>query len=250
MDKRFLRAGVAGLAALLIGALMAPVGSTAQEAGDKDTVTVEARRTVDIEPDIGRITFGIRSKDASAEGAMATLTEKTVAVHDALGTAGFTEEELSTAGVNLRRTCISRCRDRDRDNDVRGYKATTGVRLETKALDRLGEAIDIAVGAGATSIRNLVFDVEDDDAAVQEALTQAMNFARSKAQTLAEAGDRTLGRALIIIEGNSRTPSPYAFDAAAISASVGSGSGGGQAFPIDPPTLDASARIEVTFELI
>lgn len=250
MRSRYLGIAVAGLAMLLIGALLAPAGSIAQEAGDPDTVTVEARRTVDIEPDIGRITFGTGARDTSAEAAMATLTEKTSAVHEALEAAGFTEEELSTAGVRLRRTCISNCRDRDRNNDVRGYRATAGIKLETRSLDRLGEAIDIAVGAGASSIRSLVFDVEDDAVAVQEALTKAMNLARTKAETLAEAGSRTLGRALVIVEGNARTPRPYAVDAAAISASYDSGSNEGQAFPIEPPTLDASARIEVTFELI
>lgn len=248
MRSSYLGIGTAGVAVLLIGAMLTPAGSVAQEAGDPDTVTVEARRTVDIEPDIGRITFGTGARDTSAEDAMATLTEKTSAVRDALEAAGFTDEELSTAGVRLRRTCISNCRDRDRNNDVGGFRASAGIKLETRSLDRLGEAIDIAVGAGASSIRSLVFDVEDDAVAVQEALTKAMNLARTKAETLAQAGSRTLGRALVIVEGNARTPSPFAFDAAAVSA--GSGSSAGQAFPIEPPTLHASARIEVTFELI
>lgn len=230
-------------------AIAAPTGSSAQEAGDKDTVTVEARRTVDIEPDLVRITFGIGGRDRSAEVAMDEVSTKTAAVLDALESLGASEDELATVSVDLRRICLSGCRDRDRSNDVRGFKASAGVRLETTEIDSLGGSIDAAIGAGASSIRSLIFDVADDAAAVQEALAQAMDLAKTKAQTLAEAGERTLGRALVIVEGSAREPRAFAADAAAVTAAYGSGSSG-QAFPIDPPTLDASARIEVTFELI
>ena len=246
---------------LIIGALVGPSSVTAQEAGTKDTVTVEARREVDVEPDIGRVTLGVRAKGLTAEAASDRLTDKARRVLDALAAAGFTDEELSTGNINLDRRCLRSCRDPNPNDDERptpvfGYVGSAGIEIETEDLDSIGEAIDVGVGAGATGIRNVSFDVKDKSEAVKEALRQAMVLATEKAQVLAETGNRTLGRALVIIEGNAREPRAFSASESTLNAVFGRVSDGGSAgggsnpFPIEPPTLSASARVEVTFELI
>lgn len=241
------------LASLFVGALMPALPGSAQEAGDQDTVTVEARRVVDVEPDIGEVTLGVRASGDTAREATDELTVRTRSVINALKGAGFTEDEIDTVNVNLDRRCLRFCRNRD-DNDrdpVIGYVGSAGVRVRTMQLDRLGEIIDIGIDAGATGIRNVSFDVADKSEAIKQALREAMLFAQEKAQTLAETGGRTLGRALIILEGNTRAPREFTFSSAAL---AGFASGGGTSsdnpFPIEPPTLDASARVEVTFQLL
>jgi uncharacterized protein len=250
---RFRMALLIALCSVAIGALLPALPGVAQEAGDPDTVTVEARRTVDVEPDIGIVTLGVRASGSTAREATDELTDRTRSVINALKAAGFTDEEIDTTNVTLDRRCVQFCRNRN-ENDpdpVIGYVGSAGVRVETAALDRLGEVIDIGIDAGATGIRNVSFDVADNSEAVKEALRQAMLFAQDKAQTLAETGGRTLGRALIIVEGNSRPPERFVVgDAALAGYTSGSGSSGDNPFPIEPPTLSASARIEVTFELI
>ena len=246
---------------LIIGALLGPTSVTAQEAGTKDTVTVEARREVDVEPDIGRVTLGVRAKDLTADTATERLTNRARRVLDALKAAGFTEEELSTGNVNLDRRCLRLCRDPNPNDDERpepvfGYVGSAGIEIETEDLDAIGEAIDVGIGAGATGIRNVSFDVKDRSEAVKEALRQAMVLATDKARTLAETGNRTLGRALVIIEGSAREPRAFFFSssdlrAAGVQGQVIPAPGEpSNPFPIEPPTLSASARVEVTFELI
>lgn len=250
------------VAAASIGLLLAAVplaAAGAQEQSQVNTVTVEARRTVDVEPDLGILTLGVSSKGLTAEGASEKLTTRTRNVLNALRGAGFTNEELSTVDVNLFRDCLRNCRDRNPDDNFRpkpviGYRMTAGVRLETNRLNRIGEAIDLGIGAGATSIRGVRFDKEDKAAAVNEALRQAMVVAVDKARILAETGGRELGPAIIITEGRTQAPIAFAFSDEALAASFGSVAGGGisapNPFPIEPPTLSASARIVVTFELI
>ena len=258
--RTILRTSITASMAVVMALTLAS-GASAQEATQLNTVTVEARRTVDVEPDLGIVTLGVRSKGRTADAATEKLTAKTRNVLDALRGAGFTNAELSTVSVNLDRSCLRNCRDRNPDDNIRpepvyGYRASAGVRLETGKLDQIGRAIDVGINAGATSIRGVTFDVKDKAAAVNEALRQAMVVAIDKATILAEGAGRQRGPALIITEG--RTQAPFAYDvprAATVAyadAIAGTGAGGSASnpFPIEPPTLSASARIEVTFELI
>lgn len=250
--RRTRTAALAATAAVALGALWGPAPGLAQEAGDPDTVTVSARESVDVEPDIGRVTLSVRSEGDTAQEASDLLTDRARDVIDALEAAGFTDDEIDTVNVNLDRRCLRYCRRDARRDPIVGYVGSAGVRVETGELDRLGEVIDIGIDAGASGINGVSFDVEDDSAAVNEALRQAMLFAQEKATTLAETGNRTLGRALIIIEGNSSAPRRFDVSRAALAGFTsggGSSSGGSNPFPIEPPTLSASARVQVTFQL-
>lgn len=250
-----------GVVAILFGALFAPTVVGAQEREEEriDTVTVEAKREVDIEPDIGTVSLGVRVHALTADRATERLTNRTRRVISAIEGAGFTDEELETYGVELQRVCLDRCRDpnpRDRHipEPVLGYRGSAGVRVETAQLNRLGEVIDAGIGAGANAIRGISFDVEDKSEAVKEALRQAMQLATDKARILAETGGRQLGPAIVITEGNTRSPVAYDVAPRALATTAGSASTGGgdqsNPFPIEPPTLSASARVTATFELL
>lgn len=244
-------AALVGVSTLL--ALAAPSG--AQET--LNTVTVAASKKVDVEADTGRANFGVRTKDVSAQVAVSDLSSRTRSVLDSLKDAGFTTDELATGSVRLERRCIRRCKDPNPRDDVppdrvMGYVGTATVSLETKKLDKLGAAVDAAVDGGATSIRNVSYDVEDKDAAVLEALRRAMQLAKAKAQVIAEEADRTLGPALVVEEGRTSAPESYVVADSLSGAALGSGgsASGSIPFPVDPPTLHASARVTVTWELL
>jgi uncharacterized protein YggE len=234
--------------------MLLPTDALAQEIVQTNTVTVSARQTVDIEPDLAIVTFGTESQGRTATAALEKVAEKTNGVLRALRDLGLTDAELSTTNVDLFRDCLRNCSDPNPRDDVKvtpviGYRAFSGVRVETNRLGMLGRILDAGVEGGANRIRGLRFDKEDKDAAINEALRQAMESAVAKATVLAETGGRQLGPAIIITEGFTRAPVAYDYD-------VGSGeaSGGSAAYAsvvnVEPPTLSASARIVVTFELI
>jgi uncharacterized protein YggE len=232
-----------------------PKDALAQEIVQTNTVTVSARQTVDIEPDLAIITFGTESQGRTASRALEKLAAETNGVLRAMRDLGLTDAELSTTGVNLFRDCLRNCHDPNPRDDVKvtpviGYRAFSGVRVETNRLGILGRILDAGVEGGASSIRALRFDVEDKDAAVNEALREAMESAVAKATVLAETGGRTLGPAIIITEGFTRAPVAYDYDVPSGAASGGGDSVVGGVISVEPPTLSASARIVVTFELI
>ena len=225
-----------------------------------NTVTVAAQKKVDVEADIGNASFGIRTEDVSAKAATAELSERIDSVLKSLRDAGFTNDELATGSVRLNRQCIDQCIDPNRRDNIppariMGYVGNAVVFVETSRLNKLGEAVDAAISGGANSIRGISYDVEDKDEAVLEALRQAMRLAKAKAQVIAEESGRTLGPAIIVTEG--RTSAPVAYDLVEdelLGSSFDTGSGGAASdsipFPVEPPTLSASARVTVTWELL
>jgi uncharacterized protein YggE len=250
---RLKTAAMTAAAALLLGAVLVPGFVEAQESGHTDTVTVAAHKSVDVEPDLGTVTLGIHTEDLSAQGATDELTAKARRILDALETIGFGEDQVTTEDIKLNRTCLRNCREKEDSNDTKviGYEASATVRVETEELERLGEVIDAGVEAGANSIKGVKFSVQDKTEATKEALRQAMVFATDKARVLAETGGRQLGPAMIITEGRTEAPETFAVPAAALPF-ISKGGGAGSSdnpFPIRPPTLSASARVEVTFAL-
>ena len=240
-SKRPILVLIAALAALVA----LPEAAQAQEIDYMNTVTVAAGASVEVVADIASISFGVRESAQTAGEATRALGTSTQAVVDALRAAGVgQDDELSVSSVHLRRRT-------DRHGNLIEYVATSNIRVKTDDLEEMGQIIDAGVAGGADSLGGLRYDVKDRTAAVEQALKEAMQFARLKANALATAAGRTVGMALIISEYNSRPPRTVS-----VAGTRGGTAGGAAAadaasyVPVEPPTLDADARITVTFELI
>jgi uncharacterized protein YggE len=224
-------------------------------AADPDTITVSATGTVDIKADTGTAVFGVASRSQSAAEATHKLARRTRRLLRALKEAALSGDEISSEDIRLVRVCLRDCRDPHPRDDhkvvpVLGYAGSAGVRFESSHLKNIGHVVDVGVTAGATSIRRVFFDVKDKNAAVQEALSKAMDLAIAKATTLAEAASRNLGQASIIIEGRIVQPRAFGFSGDAVYASVlAAPTSESNPFPIKPPILSASGHIQVTFLL-
>src|SRR5918999_842137 len=99
--RLFSRLSILGVALTLVAGGTLP--AAAQEA--LNTVTVAATKRVDVDADIGRATFGVRTEDTSATTATSELSTRTRDVLNALRDAGFTNTELATGNVRLERQC-------------------------------------------------------------------------------------------------------------------------------------------------
>ncbi|HJR45669.1 MAG TPA: SIMPL domain-containing protein [Actinomycetota bacterium] len=237
-SKRSVGILVAAVTALVV--LPQPV--RAQEIDFTNTVTVAAGASVEMPADEVSVGFGVRETGPTATDATRALAASTQAVVDALRAAGVGQgDELSVGSVRLgRRT--------DRFDNFIEYVASSSVRVKTGDLDALGEIIDAGVAGGADSVSGLRYSVSDRTAAVEQALVEAMKLARKKATILATTDGRTVGKAIMISEFDSRPPRAVAVRG---TRSAGGATADAASFiPTEPPILDAQARITVTFELI
>jgi uncharacterized protein YggE len=122
-----------------------------------------------------------------------------------------------------------------------GYRASNIVRVELDDLARLGPVIDAAVGAGANDVEGIQFTITNEAPHRMEALRQASQEARTKAQAIAEALGVRLSGLLEASEGGVEVvpPRPLAFERGAIAAT-----------PVQPGemTVRATVTVRYTFE--
>ncbi len=91
---------------------------------------------------------------------------------------------------------------------LRGYVARNAIEVRVDDLARLGEFVDRATNAGATSIGDVRFDLKDRRAAEQQALTQAVQDARARAETIASAAGRAIQTIWRIADERIGAPTP------------------------------------------
>ncbi len=191
---------------LVVAAVMVPgIGTAQTSTAERDTVTVTAVGKVEGRPDLAVVHLAIAATAASAQGAMDELARRQNAVIDALENGvGLRDEQVRTGNITLRRNCRY---DPGLERRIcEGYLARTSVRAETNDLDQVGTIIDAAIRAGANALNGVSFERTENDEALREALAQAVELARAKAETLATSAGRNLGRVMVIEEGGARRP--------------------------------------------
>jgi hypothetical protein len=202
-------------------ALAVPTSVSAQEP-PRRALIVTGTGAAAAAPDVAQITVGVETRDASAEAALQTNNRTTGNVIDALRNSGVVQEDIQTTELSIRRPQ----RDVGEENQRAPYVVTNAVRIVTD-VDRLGETLDAAVGAGANTIRGIQFRIEDEAALRDAAMRRAVADARRKAEVLAAEAGVSLGAVVRIDEG-SGAPSPGPLPTARVAMSPVPVQGGSQ----------------------
>jgi uncharacterized protein YggE len=91
---------------------------------------------------------------------------------------------------------------------LRGYVARNALDVRVDDLPKLGEVLDAGVGAGATSVNNIRFDLKDRASAEREALQKAVEDARARATAAATGAGMKIDRIVRIEEQRAEIPPP------------------------------------------
>jgi uncharacterized protein YggE len=83
---------------------------------------------------------------------------------------------------------------------LRGYLARNTIEIRVDELPRIGEILDLAVTAGATSVGNIRFDLKERAGAEREAVRLAVQDARSRAEAAAAGAGMKVDRVVKIEE--------------------------------------------------
>jgi uncharacterized protein YggE len=241
--RTLVAAAVAALV-LLAGCTGAGTPSVAAQSGSTDaddttpTVTVGASATVEAAPDLAVVRVTVEATAESAEAARAAVAEDADRMRAALRDAGVPDADVSTEAFNV----YPEYDYSGESRELVGYRAVHAYRIEA-APDRAGEVIDVAVGNGATSVAGVSFTLSEAtrDELRGEALSAAVENARTDAETVASAAGTSLG------------------DVRSISTSGDGGVGpvpvyetrndAGGSTVVEPGTVRVSASVSVVYEL-
>jgi len=177
--------------AVLILAILA--GTFYMRVSPSETVTADGSGSIIVIPDQVSIHFNVETKGASAKEAKDANSLIVEKVRNDLILEGFSEEEVQTQNFNV-------YEDFEYKNRARtsvGYKATHSlvVKFSTNDQDKIGEAIDAGIDAGANlGWINFELSPELQGEKKAEALTLATQDAKVKAEAIAEGLNADLGR--------------------------------------------------------
>lgn len=193
---------------VLAGAVLAstlPAGAQTQTAAPERPVVVTAGEgVVQAVPDRAYVTISAESRAASPREAQRRNTELMKPVQDKLRGAGIPADAIRTTAYDLQF-------EYDWNNGRRipkGYLARNVIEVRVDAIDKLGELLDIAVTAGATSVNDIRFDVKDRSKLEREALRLAVADARARAEAAAAGAGSSIDRVVRIEERGVVSPPP------------------------------------------
>lgn len=146
-------------------------------------LTVSGSGTVLVESDLAVVTVGVREASTDVLVAQSTVNEKIAAIKQSLLDAGAKESEINTDSINI----YANYDYSDNTEVIVGYTANNTLSVRTTDIDNVGALIDAAFAAGANTLDNVQFTVQDDSEAREQALTKAVEDARRKADVLAAA---------------------------------------------------------------
>ncbi|MEX1264666.1 MAG: SIMPL domain-containing protein [Actinomycetota bacterium] len=206
--------------------------------GARRTITVTSTATVGSQPDQATLQLGIETEAEDSTDALAQNGKVTDDVLAALERAGIAADDVQTEQLDVYRRTV----DRKTPQERTVFVADSTLSVTVRDLDRVGPVIEAAVGAGATSVRNVRFEVSDPARARTQALEQAVDGARVKADAMAGAAGATVtGVERIVEEGAARPVYDEAYRAAAFSVASADLS------VVAPDELDTSVTITVTW---
>jgi len=202
------------------------------------TATGKTTRT----PDLATIDAGVVTQAATAAAALSDNSARMAKVLAALKKAGVESRDIATSTVRLNPQY------RYADNQppaITGYQATNTVTVKFHDIAKSGSILDALVAEGANQISGPNLSLENPDAALDEARTDAVTRARARAELYAKAAGMTVSRIISIDENGENAGSPpprpvmYARVAAAPQADTA----------IEPGTTDVTVTLSVRFLL-
>ena len=205
------------------------------------TITVTGTGRVSVRPDVADLRLGVAFTEATVEAARAAGGRALNEVLARLRALGIEDRDLQTSIVS-----VNPQYDYSREGSpprLVGYAITNLVAVVVRRIDTVGEAIDAALTAGATSVDRLTFRVDDPTAAEAEARALAVADARAKADTLATAAGVSIAGVAAMLEAGAAIPFPSPFQ------EMGKLAARDASTPIEAGENEISASVTVVYRL-
>lgn len=203
------------------------------------TIVTSGTGRVAVEPDVAELRLGVAVSRPSVGDARAAAAESMTAILAAVSATGVERRDVRTSTLSIQ----PRYDYRDgKPPTLTGYDLANVVAVTVRDLARLGDVVDGALTAGATSLDGLTFRVDDPREAEREARTAAVAEARERADVLAAAAGVTIAGVHEVVEAGAMPvwPQPKAARAM-LAADAGT--------PVEAGTTEIAVTVTVTFRL-
>jgi hypothetical protein len=211
-------------------------------------IWVTGNGKVTVTPDVALLSVGVEVQDITVADAQAKASEAMDGVIAALKDNGVKEEDIQTQQFNIRKVSEweKPIYDGGDEEVIIGYVVTNVVTAKVKDIETVGAVIDAVAAAGGdyTRIDSIGFTVDDPMPYYEDARAQAVEYAKAKAEQLAELGGVTLGQPTYISENTYYSPNYVRSDMAMEVGSVPA-----VETSISPGELEITASVQMAFDI-
>lgn len=208
------------------------------------TVTGEGR--VARTPDLAQFSAGVTTQGETAAAAMSANAAQMNRVLAALKAAGVADKDVQTSQISLNPVYGDQSDGPDgtvRALRIMAYQATNRVSITQREVRLYGKVLDALVAAGANEVNGPAFQLDNPEAALDEARVAAITAARKRADLYAKAAGLRVVRMLTISESGGYAPPPPVMFARAAMASDAAPT------PVASGQIELTANVTVQFEL-
>lgn len=239
MINKFVKGALIGFFLLTI-AFIAWKGNLSIVVGKEERISVLGTGKVVMSPRVARFTAGVTITSGSVSEAMNQEKQITKNIISSLKDSGVADKDIRTTNFSVWPQTSDYYEENIRKTKITGYSVSNNVEVKVREIERVSDILGKVIATGANNVYGLSFGADEPEEQEKEARDKAVEEARQKAEGLARAASRRLGKIVSISEGNI----PYTFN---YSAADGRGGGGGPA--VETGSLEVSQTVTVVFEL-
>ena len=228
------------LSAIAMTAFAQAAAPAVHAPGDGTLLSVSAQAEARRVPDVATVSAGVVTQAADANAAMRANATQMDKVMAAIRAAGIAERDIQTSGVNLNPQY------KYVDNQapaITGYQASNTVNLKVRDIAKLGKVLDALVASGANQVNGPGFEIDQPEAAYDEARRGALEKAQARAAMYAKTLGLRVRRIVSISEGGGfQPPMPVPMMAMARGKAEADTA-------VSPGETTLAANLDVVFEL-
>ena len=247
------------LAMLALAATAAPLATQSALAQQSPTPAIEAGHALltvsadgrsDRAPDLALFSAGVTTQGKTAGEALGENSAAMTRVVASLKRAGIADRDIQTSNLSVNPVYAEPRRLPDGSTEQRapvivGYQVSNNVSVRQRKLGDYGKVIDTLVSAGANQVNGPSFMLDQPDAALDQARTEAMKKARARADLYGRAAGLRVVRIVSISEsGGYAPPMPVMYRMASADMAPAP-----PPAPISAGEVSLTANVTVQFEL-
>lgn len=197
---------------------------------ERGSLMVNGSGEVSVVPDVAQVSVGIETETDSIQEAVSENSRKINNIVNYAQGLGIASEDIKTIEFSVE----PQYQKSGDQISVGNYKVNQTVQITIRNIDLTGEVLQSSLDAGANTVSDLTFVIDDSESYIAEARQMAIENAEIKAQEIASQ----LGVELGDIESYSES-----------SYGVMRAAGGGESISIDAGTSEVSVSVYLTYSL-
>lgn len=213
------------------------------------TLSVTGEGEIRVAPDLARVAFGVLVEGVTEADVMDDASTRTAAMIATLTDLGITGADVQTGAVRLTPRYGQTLLGGVDYTKIEGFTATNTLRVKIRDINAVGDVLAAVIGAGANTVDEIGFGLQDEVAARDAARRAAVAEAMRLAALYADAAQVGLGPVMTIVDGGGYG----GFASPVMESSMDSMSSRGApkvSVPVAPGELLVSANVSMIFQLV